>query len=668
MRLPAAALALTLAALAAVAGAGCRDSAADVVPLSVPAPAVESAETDRARAAERLVALFDYVATDYGAAVQGGAVASAAEYEEQLRIVDDMRRLAAGLPAPAPREIEALDAAIRAKAPAAEVAERCGALRRAVVARCNVVIAPAFAPNLSRAAELFKARCAECHGLDGRAETPVARKLTPPPANLLDPERMAGVTPYRAYCAVTYGIEGTAMPANQIPASDRWSLAFYAVALRHGEAPPGQAGPARAPRFGLATLANETDAGLDRLLAESVPDSAARAAEIARLRAAAPFEASVAETPIALARRLVREAEEQASRGNAAEADRLVLDAYLRGVEEVEGVIRARDAALAAEMEAAVGALRASIRGGDAGSLEGRAARVLALLDRFEAEADRSPAGAAVLALAGATLVLREGLEAALIVAAVLAVVRRTGARRAARAVHGGWISALLAGAVTFVLARTLIARLALERELVEGAVSILAAAVLFLTSFWLISKADARRWVSYLKERAAGSIAGGQLLGLASVAFLAVYREAFESVLFFEALAGGETSRLPALAGGAAAGGALLALAVFAIQRLERRLPIGPFFAASGAGLSGLAVVLFGHGIHAIEQTRFLAPRPIAAPTVAWLGVYPDAIGLTAQAALAAAIVLLSALFFLRRPAAPAPEKAPAPAPAPVS
>jgi high-affinity iron transporter len=253
--------------------------------------------------------------------------------------------------------------------------------------------------------------------------------------------------------------------------------------------------------------------------------------------------------------------------------------------------------------------------------------------------------------MAGATLILREGLEAALIVAAVLAVVRRTGARRAARAVHAGWISALGAGIATFALARTLIASLAVQREVVEGAVSVLAAGVLFATSFWLISKADAKRWLAYVKARAAGSAESGRLFGLASVAFLAVYREAFESVLFFEALAGGDRARVPAIAGGAAAGGAALALAVYAIGRLERRLPLAPFFGISGAALSAFSVVLLGHGVHALQQTVLLAPRPLAFRGVAWLGVYPDAVGLAAQGALAAAIVVTSLAVLARRP-----------------
>lgn len=658
------AAAIALAALPLAASA-CTDSSAEVI--TVGARAGDLGE--RGRTAERLVALFDYVASDYAGAVEAGAIVSQFEYDEQLRLVEDMRRFAAELGAPPRERLDDLERAIRAKAPAPAVAERCAGMRREVVAAFDVAVAPAAPPDLARAADLYRSRCAECHALDGSGRGERAPTLDPPPANLLDPDRMAGVTPYRAYCAITYGIEGTSMFGHALPASDRWSLAFYAVAMRHAAARAPAASQAKmgrgpaVPKFGLATLANETDEGLAKLLEPWVDEATVRTREVARLRAVAPFEAEVGETPIALARRLLAEAREAAARGDAREADRLVLDAYLRGVEEIEGPLLARDlgggAALVGELEGAVAVLRASILRG-APDIEARAARLGALLDRAESANDRSKLGPLMLASAGALLILREGLEAALVVASVLAVVRRTGETRGRRAVHAGWTLALVAGIATFVLARTVITSLLVAREAIEGAVSLLAAGVLFATSFWLLSKADAQRWLAYLKRRAAaaGTVGAGAFFGLGWVAFLAVYREAFETVLFFEALAGGDRGRVPPLAGGAAAGAAALTVAIYLLLRAERRLPIAPFFALSGAALSGLAVILLGHGVHALQQTRVLAPHPVGFPRIALLGVYPDAVSLAAQAGLIAVIAVATAVVLLRQRAT---ERAPA-------
>ncbi|HVY62514.1 MAG TPA: FTR1 family protein, partial [Planctomycetota bacterium] len=188
-----------------------------------------------------------------------------------------------------------------------------------------------------------------------------------------------------------------------------------------------------------------------------------------------------------------------------------------------------------------------------------------------------------------------------------------------------------------------------------EAIVSIVAAVLLFATSFWLISKADAARWIAFVKQQAAGSAAEGGLVGLFSVSFLAAYREALESVLFFEAMMGGVRSRAVPLGAGAAAGALVLAGAVYAIGRLQARLPIGPFFAASGALLSGLSVVLLGHGLHALEASGLLLPRPVALPRIEWIGLYPDAVSAGAQAVLVLAIAATSAAIRLRnRPEIP--------------
>jgi high-affinity iron transporter len=650
---------LALFALLAAALPGCGDSMADGVPVAL------AIEDDASRVAERLVAVLDYVASDYGGAVENGSVVRFQEYEEQIAMVASARRLAGELPGFPAADLDALDAAVRAKAPAADVAALCGRVRARAIETYKISTAPAIRPSFERGAAIFRASCVECHGPEGRGDGKRAAELNPKPANLLDPERMAPVTPYRAYCDLTYGIAGTSMPSLTAPASDRWSVAFYACALRHlqalavsGTAAAGaDARPPGGGEWGIATLANATDAELDRRLADGAPDEALRRYQLARLRVIAPFNGAAGQTPLGLARAAIVAARAAALHEDRGEADRLVLDAYIRGIEEVEAPLRAQDPKLVAELEDAVARLRAAIaHGAPAAALDEGAGEVLALLDRAEQKTDATPMGELALALCGALLVVREGLEAALIIASILAVVRRVGfSPRAPRAVHAGWISALAAGAVTFVAARAFLAGLALNHEAIEAVVSLVAALVLFGTSFWLISKADARHWIAYVKERAAGSAAEGGVLGLFSVAFLAAYRETFESVLFFEAMMGGVRSRAVPLAAGAAAGALVLAAAVYALGRLQARLPIGPFFAASGALLSGLAVVLLGHGVHALETSGLLVPHPVALPRLEWLGVYPDAASAGAQALLLVAIVATTLAMRLgRRPEIP--------------
>ena len=119
------------------------------------------------------------------------------------------------------------------------------------------------------------------------------------------------------------------------------------------------------------------------------------------------------------------------------------------------------------------------------------------------------------------------------------AVLKAMGTTQAIGYVHLGWILALLSGIVTWLLAQTVITFSGAQRELVEGFTSLLAAAVLFFVSYWLISKAEAKRWQTYIQSRVQEALSGRRLFALVGVSFLAVYREGFETILFYQALLG---------------------------------------------------------------------------------------------------------------------------------
>ena len=139
--------------------------------------------------------------------------------------------------------------------------------------------------------------------------------------------------------------------------------------------------------------------------------------------------------------------------------------------------------------------------------------------------------------VAAFVIFLREGIEAALLVGALLAGLRKLGRGDAARYVHVGWLLALPAGALTFFVFERVLALGADRRELLEAVVSLAAAAVLFSVSFWMISKAESRHWMAYLKGQLEASLSRKNLALLSGLAFLAVYREAAETVLFTQAL-----------------------------------------------------------------------------------------------------------------------------------
>jgi high-affinity iron transporter len=344
----------------------------------------------------------------------------------------------------------------------------------------------------------------------------------------------------------------------------------------------------------------------------------------------------------------VRQALAAFAAGRTTEADRLALDAYLEGFEPIEPRLRARDAQATAAVEAAFRDLRIALKQGHAGEVRVRGDRLLNLLSKLAQERPAVPFAAAFL------IYFREGIEAALLVGALLAGLRRMGRSDAARWVHAGWIAALPAGAVTWWALDRLIALGADQRELVEANVALLAAVVLFSVSFWMISKAESRHWMGYLNRNLEVSLSRRNLSVLAGLAFLAIYREAAETILFTQALLLEAASSPLQVWAGAAAGLAFVGAAALVMNRTVLRLPLGPFFAVSGILLCGLAVSFAGAGIYDLVAAGYLQPRPVSFPEVPWLGIYPDLTGLVVQLTIVL-VIAAAGLASLRRPAAEA-------------
>ena len=133
-------------------------------------------------------------------------------------------------------------------------------------------------------------------------------------------------------------------------------------------------------------------------------------------------------------------------------------------------------------------------------------------------------------------ILLREGLEAVLVVAALAAFLRRSGQAQAMPYIHAGWLAALALGALTWFVATRLVEASGASREITEGVTGLVAAAMLLYVGYWLHDKSHAQAWQRYLMGRAQ-ALGTGAAWGLALTAFLAVYREVFETVLFYQAL-----------------------------------------------------------------------------------------------------------------------------------
>lgn len=250
----------------------------------------------------------------------------------------------------------------------------------------------------------------------------------------------------------------------------------------------------------------------------------------------------------------------------------------------------------------------------------------------------------AVLFTNSFSIILREALEAILIIAAIIAFLINTGSRKSIKYIHIGWICAIIAGLLTWLAARTVISISGLSRELIEGFTSLIAAAVLFYVSYWLISKIEVEKWKEFIKTKVETALNKKSFAALVIVSFLAVYREAFETVLFYQALSYQAEGNTAPLVWGLIAGIAVTGILGVIVFKLAISIPIKYFFSATSLLLYFLCFILTGKGIHEFQEAGVIGMTFINyIPRIDIIGVYPTLETLIPQSVIAAAFIFAS-------------------------
>ncbi len=619
--------------------------------VAVPARA---APQDEVQTAWRLL---DYIAVDYRVAVESGRVVNDAEFQEMVEFSRSVSERLGALPAnPAKAsllsEATRLQRAIGAKSPPPEIAILARKLGTDLLAAYPVPLAPTSTPNPTRGAALYAENCASCHGAKGEGPSGAFAQLDPPPIAFIDRERARDRSLFGLYQVVSQGLEGTAMQSfASLSAEDRWNLAFHTGGMAFDDAARGERiwredAAVRRLIPDMATLAAITPADLAGKIG---PDKAI--AVTAYLRANPDALSQGKPNSLQLTRDRLRESLAAYEKGDRKLATELALSAYLDGFEPVEAVLATRDGALMGEIEKAMGGLRSAIASGEpADKFRQRVGETEQLLDR--AETALAPEAATDLStfLGAFTILLREGLEALLVVIAMIAFLRKADRAEALPYVHGGWVAALAVGAATWAVATYFIGISGASRELTEGFGSLLAAVILLSVGIWMHGKSQAEEWRRYIREKMQGALSRGSAWFLFGLAFIVVYREVFETILFYAALWTPENGTT--ILSGALSAVVLLAAIAWVMLRYSRTLPISQFFAYSSILIAVLAVVLAGKGVAALQEAGMIPVTPLGAvPRITILGLFPTAQAVAAQLLAVGAVVL--GFRHARRPAA---------------
>ena len=347
--------------------------------------------------------------------------------------------------------------------------------------------------------------------------------------------------------------------------------------------------------------------------------------------------------------------------GDTAKAVGQVQDTYFDIFEAsgMENAVGARDANFKTELEGhftkIVGLMNA---GKDVASIQQEIAAFSAGLDKA-LELLGGNQGGIALFFFSLTIILREGLEALLIVAAVIAYIHKSGHGDKQKVINNSVWWALGASVITALLFQWLLTNAAAGREILEGVTMLIATVMLFGMSYWLLSKVEAQHWKAYLQKKIGTSLSQGSLIGLWLTSFLAVYREGAETVLFYFALAADAKTALDYgyLFGGLAVGIVILAVVYLIMRYSVVRLPLKPFFIFTGIFMYLMAFIFAGKGVAELIEGKAFTPTLIGDGTLFpkwmgdWLGIMPYRETLLPQLVLlAAALFALWVLFWRKK------------------
>lgn len=307
--------------------------------------------------------------------------------------------------------------------------------------------------------------------------------------------------------------------------------------------------------------------------------------------------------------------------------------------------LKTRDHGFYLQLERAILTLKGAMASGaDMDDVRRRADRIESLLDEG-LQMLNNPLSRVGAFLQSLVIIVREGLEAILILGAVLLVLRRTAQTDHVRAVYAGAGLGVLASLGIAAALVTLLRQLPASQALIEGASMLLAVPVLFSVSYWLIAMAQIRNWNAHIQSWIRTASQSGRAWALVSIAFLAVFREGAETVLFYQALSASVTGAVGAIVLGFVMGTALLVVVWALMRRYGVKIPLRPFFIATSAFLYVMAFRFAGTGILELQEANVIGITTIIGfPEGSWLQsllqIYPYWEPFAAQAALTLALI----------------------------
>lgn len=599
-----------------------------------------------------LVNLSNYIANDYPNAVAFDTIINEFEYAEMVEFIATMQTLHEELKPSISNEefanlsssLEKLELAINNKQEALLIQQLSNDISEALLNQNVLANVPNQQVNIVAGQQLFIENCASCHGEKGRGNGPASLGLSPAPSNFLEAQHLF---PFHIFNTVQLGIEGTSMAAQtHLSEQETWDLAFYVMTLTYEDIVVDESKyPTGIAQVNLTDLANLSN---DKLI-EVFPNDGFEIVKAMRFHHGEITKNESLDLTLAM----LQAAMASYHQGESEKANQLALDAYFIGFEPVEIELGATNPGKVVLIEKEMMIFRSLLAEPNNDSLvKEQYDKIVYHFDIIENEEEQS--GFWFVFLASFSILIREGIEALLIIVAILAALNTFKEGEKAKSyVHGGWIAALLIGFVSYFFAGKLIEMGAHKRELIEGFGALLAVVILLSVGFWLHDKSNAISWSKYVKSKLSKHLNANSLWSIALLAFVVVFREAFESVIFLSSLsmAGGSESGLAVLMGSLFSA-VIIGIIGVLIIKFSKQLPIHQVFKISSITMIILAVILAGRGVKELQEAAFVGVDLLGFRfSMDVLGIYPTYQTLAAQ--LLALLVALGLWYLNKRKAA---------------
>jgi high-affinity iron transporter len=345
--------------------------------------------------------------------------------------------------------------------------------------------------------------------------------------------------------------------------------------------------------------------------------------------------------------------------GKDAEALEKAKSGYLNHFENVELPLRAIDPGLTVEAESLFAEVRQLVsHDAPSSAVKAKIVELRGLVDDVERRLTASNASAAAIVTGQSFLIIfREGLEVVLLLSVLLGYLESAKATQFRKPIMIGVALGALATVMTVVALQTVFAAFPASRELLEAITAMIAVLVLFYVSFWLISRLEHKRWMEFLRSKVWKAVAVGSATSLVLVGFTAVYREGFETALFYQALLSFGSGLGVWVAVGLVAGLVALAIVSVFIFRLGRRLPVRTFLSIAVAMIMVTSVAFLGNAVSGLQSAAVIDyhrldnwPRlPIFLSEA--LGYWPTRETIGAQVALTLVYLVGAFYMFVIRP-----------------